>query len=92
MPFTIGGDWIPSEKQPQATGRPVKVRKEKRRNSIVTVILNLPYDSKDLKNLAARIKKSLGCGGTVKNKMIELQGDNVELVRCWLLDEGIKSQ
>lgn len=97
MPFTIGGDWIPKEEPSSSSSsskssKPVKVRKEKRRQSIVTVILNLPESKLSLKELAAALKRRCGCGGTVKDGVIELQGDRVDAVREELKGRGIKSQ
>ena len=97
MPFTIGGDWTPHEpsttqKQPVQTGRPVKVRKEKRRNVIVTRVLNLVRPKEELRTLAAELKQLCGCGGTVKDDVIEIQGDQVEKVRDHLKKKGINPQ
>ena len=96
MPFTIGGDWVPSEPEKPspaaASTKPVKVRKEKRRGTWVTVVLNLNPEKHDLKALAAGLKRKLGCGGTVKQGVIEIQGDKEELARAWLLQEGVKAQ
>lgn len=97
MPFTIGGDWIP-EKIPEKKSevvkhsRPVKVRKEKRRQSFVTVVLNLRGDDKEIKDLATELKRSCACGGTVKDRVIEIQGDKVDQVRLALIAKGIKAQ
>lgn len=88
MPFTIGGEWIPepSSKPKQ----PVKIVKEKRRSSFVTVILNLPLRDTELKNLCSQLKQQLGCGGSVKEGRIELQGDQVDAVKSQLKTRGIK--
>jgi len=97
MPFTIGGDWIPNEqpeKQGQApkVGKPVKVRKEKRGKAIVTRVLNLVRPKDQLLALAAELKQLCGCGGTVKDDVIEIQGDQVDRVRDHLRRKGINPQ
>lgn len=91
MPFTFNGDWIPSEEKKVSKG-PVKIRLEKRKQTIVTVIANLPIEGKELKELASDLKKFLGCGGGVKKDAIEVQGDHAEKVATFLKDRGIKAQ
>ncbi len=83
MPFTIGGEWIPEPTRSQPKDR-VKVFKEKRRGAFVTVIKNLPLDSTELKKLCSELKHRLGCGGTVKEGQIELQGDQTKEVQEYL--------
>jgi translation initiation factor 1 len=41
----------------------------------VTVISDLPLNESDLAELATKLKTRLGTGGTVKDKKIEIQGD-----------------
>lgn len=91
MPFTIDGQWVPNKATPKSNQKPVKVRVEKRGKSILTVILNLNMTDHELMDLASKIKKELGCGGSVKADKIEIQGDKVEQVRKNLADLGIKS-
>ncbi len=79
MPFTLGGEWIPEASQKPKL--PLKIIKEKRRSSCVTVILNLPMDEGQMKHLCSQLKQLLGCGGSVKEEHIELQGDQVEHVK-----------
>ncbi len=85
MPFTIGGEWIPepSSKPKQ----PIKIIKEKRRSSYVTIILNLAQEDSQLKSVCSILKQRLGCGGSVKKGCIELQGDQVDLVRAYLKEK-----
>ena len=91
MPFTFDGQWIPNKiEEPKKSGL-VKVRLVKRKQSILTVVLNLSMSHKDLVELASKIKKKLGCGGAVKENDIEIQGDKVDLVKKILEEIGIKS-
>lgn len=91
MPFTIGGEWIPSESISTGPQKPVKVRLVKRGKNILTVILNLKMTQKELAELASNIKRKLGCGGAVKDNGIEIQGDKVDPVKKMLSEIGIKS-
>ncbi|MBB64160.1 MAG: stress response translation initiation inhibitor YciH [Waddliaceae bacterium] len=101
MSFTIGGDFIPPEKRnkhsdqetkQKKSGRPVKVRKERRGNSWVTKVLNLDLSEENLVDLATRLKRSCACGGTIKEGVIEIQGEKEEELKKLLRDQGIKAQ
>jgi translation initiation factor 1 len=91
MPFNIGGEWVPSKPPPKISSKPVKVRLMKRGKNVVTVILNLNKTEDEMIDLASGIKKKLGCGGAVKEEEIEIQGDKVDQVKKYLLEQGIKS-
>ena len=59
----------------------------------VTVVANfvgigLPEKEK----LAREMQKACGCGGTVKEGRIEIQGDKREMVRAALAKEGITTK
>jgi translation initiation factor 1 len=45
---------------------------------------------KQVKEIAKRLKEELACGGTVKNKVIELQGDHVKKVKEKLINIGFE--
>lgn len=49
----------------------------------VTLITGLPLNQEELKRYAKKLKKRCGSGGTVKDGIIEIQGDH----RQTLLDE-----
>jgi translation initiation factor 1 len=72
--------------RPAAGGR-VKVRRETagRRGKAVTTVSDVPLDEDGLRELAGRLKKRCGVGGSAKHGVIELQGDHrdavVELLR-----------
>ncbi len=94
MPFTIGGEWIPSpEEAPQKKGprRQTSVRLERRKHTQVTVIRHLPGDADELRRLASLLKRYCSCGGTVKNGVVEIQGDKVSEAKALLAKEGIKT-
>ncbi|WP_068470907.1 translation initiation factor [Candidatus Protochlamydia phocaeensis] len=90
MPFTIGGEWIPENLPPSKPKHPIKVVKEKRGSSLVTLLLNLPLEIEDLKHLCSTLKQRLGCGGAVKENHIELQGDKVQAAKDYLKTQGMK--
>jgi translation initiation factor 1 len=60
----------------------VKVRREiaGRRGKAVTTVAGLPVDDNGLKALAGQLKKRCGVGGSIKDGVIELQGDHREAV------------
>ena len=61
-----------------------KIRLEKRAGKAVTVIAGLhTYGAKRLDAIARELKTTLGAGGTVKNGVIEIQGDKVAAVNTW---------
>ena len=64
--------------------------KEKRRGKIVTIVKPFYIEDKELKSLLKKLKSSLGCGGTVKENTIELQGEVSARVKDFLLKEGFR--
>ena len=72
-----------------AGGRP-KVRRETsgRRGKEVTTVSGLPLDDAGLRELAGRLKKRCGVGGSAKNGVIELQGDHRDTVVATLREAG----
>src|SRR5690606_39260940 len=46
----------------------------------------------ELKALAKRIKARCGCGGSVVDGVIEIQGDRADMLCDWLAAEGFKSK
>src|SRR5690348_14855001 len=78
----------PTGRAPVTAGGRVKVRREVagRRGKAVTTVSGVPLDDAGLKELAGRLKKRCGVGGSAKDGVIELQGDHrdvvVELLRA----------
>jgi translation initiation factor 1 len=64
------------------TGGRVKVRREVagRRGKPVTTVSGVPLDDAGLRELAGRLKKRCGVGGSAKGGVIELQGDHRDVV------------
>jgi translation initiation factor 1 len=74
----------------RAAGGRVKVKRETsgRRGKAVTTIYDVPLDDTGLKELAGRLKKRCGVGGSVKDGVVELQGDHRDVVVEVLRAEG----
>jgi translation initiation factor 1 len=79
-----------AERARMAAGGRVKVRREVagRRGKPVTTIRDVPVDDAALRALAGRLKKRCGVGGSVKDGVIELQGDHRDAVVEVLRGEG----
>jgi translation initiation factor 1 len=73
-----------------APGGRVKVRREVagRRGKSVTTVSGVPLDDAGLQELAGRLKKRCGVGGSAKGGIIELQGDRRDVVVEVLRGEG----
>lgn len=69
---------------PQAGGAKTMVRVGRetagRAGKGVSVITGLPLTQTALEELAKQLKKRCGCGGTVRNGVIEIQGDHRDLL------------
>lgn len=61
-----------------------------RKGKGVVTISGLGLDAKALKELAKKLKKICGTGGTVVNEVIEIQGDKREIIKSVLEKEGFK--
>ena len=59
-----------------------------RKGKGVSLITGVPLQGMDLVQLAKRLKAKCGSGGTVKNKVIEIQGDHRDLLLQELVKEG----
>jgi translation initiation factor 1 len=70
---------------PSPGGGPIKIERQTkgRKGRGVSLISGLPLSDGELKQLAKELKQRCGCGGTVKDGVIEIQTDQRDL----LLDE-----
>lgn len=59
-----------------------------RKGKGVTLIRGIPLAEKDLKALAKKLKARCGTGGTVKDGVIEIQGDQRDLLVTELSQQG----
>ena len=80
----------PQQRADVQSGGRVKVRRETsgRRGKAVTTVAGVPVDDDGLRELAGRLKKRCGVGGSVKDGVIELQGDHRDAVSEALRAEG----
>src|SRR5881628_820148 len=80
----------PGLKARRASGNRVRVRRETagRRGKAVTTVHDVPLDDAGLRELAGRLKKRCGVGGSAKGGVIELQGDHRDVVVALLRGEG----
>ena len=72
----------------------VRVSREKkgRKGKGVTLIKGLDMNSAALKSMSKRLKIMCGSGGTVKEGLIEIQGDHIERILDYLKKQGVKAK
>jgi translation initiation factor 1 len=102
---TDAGRMCPNCRQPQAAcvckqmaasqvlgDGQVRVQRETkgRGGKAVTLVRGLPLDAEALTALGKQLKAACGSGGTVKDGVIEVQGDHVPRVMTYLQDMGYK--
>jgi translation initiation factor 1 len=78
-------------KAPKGDGN-VRVGREVRKGAGVSVVSGLPLDSEELKALAKELKARCGSGGTVRDGVIEIQGDHRDTLVAELARRGWKAK
>lgn len=70
----------------------VRIRRETsgRKGKGVTTLTGIPLAEPELKTLAKKLKQRCGTGGSVKDGVVEIQGDHRELLKSMLEAEGYK--
>lgn len=61
-----------------------------RKGKGVCLITGIDADDATLKKIAAELKAKCGCGGSVKEGIIEIQGDKRDLIKSLLEAKGMK--
>jgi translation initiation factor 1 len=87
----------PRQKQVQGSrpdgAKGVRLRLERRASDrLATVITGLPGSEAELTELARALKTACGTGGTLKDGVLELQGDRRDAVEAALAARGIPSK
>ena len=81
-----------AQKEPPAHGDGivrVMLEKKGRKGKGVTIITGLAMTGDRLKETAKRLKQLCGSGGTVKNGVIEIQGDHRDQAVTFFSDRGL---
>ncbi len=82
---------VQTSEQP-ITDSVVRLKRESkgRGGKTVTVVTNVPFPPEELKSLAADLKKLCGTGGTIKDGVIEIQGEHRDKIKPFLEARGMK--
>lgn len=85
---------MPEEKEPFVQKEPLvcKFEKKGRNGKPVTLVEGYEGSDEDLKDLAKKIKTTLGTGGSAKDGTIVIQGDSRDKVMQILKDLGYKTK
>jgi translation initiation factor 1 len=70
----------------------VRVRREKkgRAGKTVTTATGIPLADRELADLAKSLRQRCGTGGTLKDGVVEIQGDHLEAVIALLREHGFE--
>ena len=93
LPASNDGMCLQRARHPGRTGDGiVRVGRETkgRGGKAVTLVRGLPLDDAALAALAKQLRAACGAGGTVKDGLIEVQGDHVERLATLLSQQGWK--
>ena len=103
---TEGGRMCPSCRQPVASclcrnasavpvgDGTVRVSRSSkgRGGKTVTLVQGVPLPAAELAEWGKRLRTACGAGGTLKDGVLEVQGDHVERVLAWLQQQGLKGK
>lgn len=66
----------------------VVLEKKGRGGKTVSIVAGLRLNDEDLRELSTELKRRCGTGGTVKDGLIEIQGDHRDVLMSVLKDKG----
>ena len=70
----------------------VSLETKGRKGKGVTLIKGLAMDAATLKLMSKKLKAMCGSGGTVKEDVIEIQGDHIERILDYLKEQGVRGK
>jgi len=68
----------------------MRLEKSGRGGKTVTAIYDLPADDGANEALCKALKTRCGTGGTLKDRVIEIQGDHRDRIEALLIERGLK--
>ncbi|MCB9856736.1 MAG: translation initiation factor [Phycisphaerales bacterium] len=68
--------------------QPIRIRREKRRGKVVTVIAGFDPVASDMRGILGKLKTACAAGGTISADTIEIQGDHRERALKFMSDLG----
>jgi translation initiation factor 1 len=84
---------VTKETAPLRKGR-VVLRREKSQRGGKTVVVVGDFDTtiqgREIEELGRSVRKACGCGGTVRGREIEIQGDQPERVAAFFREQGFR--
>jgi len=84
----------PSEKEPPARRGRVVLRREKSQRGGKTVVVVGDFEARipagEIEDLGRAVRKACGCGGTVRGREIEVQGDQPARVAAFFREQGFR--
>lgn len=94
LAYSTGGEAPPAEKVVEAaTGtasRGARLRLERRASGrLMTLVSGLPGPRRELEKILRELKAGCGAGGTLKDGVVELQGDQRDKVEALLRARGL---
>lgn len=75
---------LPKDQQPLK----IILDKKHRGGKVVTIIYGFQLADEEIQSLSKKLKAFCGCGGTLKDNEIIIQGDHGDKVLQWLLKNG----
>jgi len=94
--YSTGGEVLgptdpPAEPSSSPSKNHVRMRLDRRASGrLVTVVTGLPGSSAEVGALAKALKSACGAGGTVKDHVLEIQGDHRDQVEAVLKARGLR--
>lgn len=73
-------------------GALIQLQRKGRGGKEVTVVTGLTLNGMEMLALLQELKSSLGCGGTLKQQQLELQGNRIEAIKSALKHRGIAAK